>query len=74
MDGFGCPEFEILPRRAHAEVHGKAGRKLSKPLKYVYKRYTQILKVQGLEAVFECMVVVGNLVASAEWPKFPIGR
>ena len=40
--------------------------KMRKPLKYVYKRYTQSLKTQELEAKFECMFVVSDLVASGE--------
>ena len=40
--------------------------KKSKPLKYLYKRYTQSLKAQELDAKFECMTLVSDLVASGK--------
>ena len=41
-------------------------RKMSKPLKYVYKCYTQILKIKELEANFECTVGVSDIVETGE--------
>ena len=44
--------------------------RMSKPLKYVYQRYSQSLKAHELEAKFECMFGVSDLLKSGEWPKF----